>query len=358
LIIVSHHPIKIKRKRAWIGVIWSYSGFVVGWYILHLLYGDRIWWLGLLNAIAPWLFAPLLLLLPLALLTISARRYTPLLYGPLLAPIILFLALYGPFFAPVRTTAHAANDPSLTVLSFNIWAGSRAQATIDVIAANGWPDIVALQELTPPMAELILAKVGDHYPYHLLDITPYHYGLGIFSRFPLTMVDSSAFADSALRVQIATVYPTPATQQPFTFYNLHLSFGDVLYDLGHGAVVRNKIATGYQTRLDLTQKLVQDVQNRAGPVLIAGDFNSTPQSDVYTTMTTYLTDAYRAAGWGFGFSYPTHAADIRRVSFLPRLFRIDMIFFNEEFSAVRSWTSSVYGESDHLPMVVRLIWTN
>lgn len=358
MIKVLHYPIKIKRKRVWIGVIWSYSGFVVGWYILHRLYGDRIWWLGLLNAIAPWLFAPLLLFLPLALLTISARRYAPLLYGPLLAPIILFLALYGPLFAPVRTTAHAANDTSLTVLSFNIWAGSRSQATIDVIAANGWPDIVALQELTPPMAELILAKIGDHYPYHLLDITPYHYGLGIFSRFPLTMVDSSAFADSALRVQIATVYPTPATQPPFTFYNLHLSFGDVLYDLGHGAVVRNKIATGYQTRLELTQKLVQDVQNRVGPVLIAGDFNSTPQSDVYATMTTYLTDAYRAAGWGFGFSYPTHAADIRRVSFLPRLFRIDMIFFSAEFNAVRSWTSSAYGESDHLPMVASLTWTN
>jgi vancomycin resistance protein VanJ len=358
LIIALNYQIKINRKRTWIGTIWSYCGFVVGWYILHLLYGDSIWWLGLLNAIAPWLFAPLLLLLPVTLVTIGTRHYVPLLYGPLLAPIILFLALYGSLFAPVRTTARAASDPSLTVLSFNIWAGSRSEATIEVIAANGWPDIVAIQELTPPMAELILEKVGSHYPYHLLDITPYHYGLGIFSRFPLTMLDSSAFADSALRVQIATVYPTQAMQQPFTFYNLHLSFGDVLYDLGHGAVVRDKIATGYQTRLELTRKLVQDVQNRVGPVLVAGDFNSTPQSDVYATMSTYLTDAYRAAGWGFGFSYPTHAADIPRVSYLPRIFRIDMIFFSAGFRAARSWTSSAYGESDHLPVVTRLLWTN
>jgi len=358
LSIVLNHPAKIKHKRAWLSIIWSYSGFIVGWYSLHLLLGDRIWWLGLLNAIAPWLFAPLLCLLPLALLTINTHHYNPLYDAPLLLPTILLLALYGSIFVPLRTSAHAASNPALTVLSFNIWAGSRSEATIDVIAANDWPDIVAIQELTPPMAELILEKLGSRYPYHLLDITPYHYGLGIFSRLPLTMLDSSAFADSALRVQIAQVHNDDATQHSFTFYNLHLSFGDVLYDLGHAAVVRNKITTGYQTRLELAQKLVQDIEKRMGPVLVAGDFNSTPQSDVYATMTAHLTDAYQAAGWGFGFTYPTHAADIPRVSYLPRLFRIDMIFFNSGFSAARTWTSPVYGESDHLPVVARVSWAN
>ncbi len=342
---------KTKHKRIWMGVLWCYSGFISGWYILHLLYGDRIWWLGLLNAMAPWLFAPLLLLLPLTLRTWNARFY-----GPLLAPALLFLLLYGPLFAPVHSPAQASSATTLTVLSFNIWAGSRTEKTAQVIADNGWPDIVALQELTPQMADVLIEMAGHHYPYHHFDITPYHYGLGVFSRFPLTVLDSSQFADSALRLQVVKVHAGDTDDQSFTLYNLHLSFGEVLYDLQHGAVVRNKIAVGYQTRQALTQMLVADVQKRIGPVIVAGDFNSTPLSDVYQLMTKHLTDAHRAAGWGFGYTYPTHTNDISEMRFLPRLLRIDLIFFSAEFSALRCWVSQTYGKSDHRPVVATLQW--
>lgn len=342
---------KTKYKHTWMIIPWFYSTFIVGWYILHLLYGDRIWWLGLLSAIAPWLFGPLFILFPLTLRTWRAGFY-----GPLLAPLLLFLILYGSLFAPVRSPAHASSNTTLTVMSFNIWAGSRTEKTAQVIADNGWPDVVALQELTPQMADVLIEMAKAHYPYHILNITPYHYGLGVFSRFPLTALDSSQFTDSAMRLQIVKVDSGDTHAQSFTLYNLHLSFGEVLYDLQHGAVVRDKITVGYQTRQQLTQMLMADVQKRTGPVIVAGDFNSTPLSDVYQLMTSHLTDAHRAAGWGFGYTYPTHTNDISDTRFLPRLLRIDLIFFSAEFSALRCWVSETYGKSDHRPVLATLQW--
>ena len=158
---------KIKQQQIWMGVIWFYSGCIIGWFSLHLLYGDRIWWIGLLNAIAAWLFTPLFILLPLTLRTRNVRWY-----GPLLAPLLLFLVLYGPLFAPTYSPAHAADDATLTLLSFNIWAGSRTEKTAQVIADNEWPDIVALQELTPQMADVLIEMAGHHYPYHRRPFIP------------------------------------------------------------------------------------------------------------------------------------------------------------------------------------------
>ncbi|MDQ3248737.1 MAG: endonuclease/exonuclease/phosphatase family protein, partial [Chloroflexota bacterium] len=99
---------------------------------------------------------------------------------------------------------------------------------------------------------------------------------------------------------------------------------------------------------------VQDIQTRPGPVIVVGDFNSTDQSDVYQTLTTALTDAHRAAGWGFGHTFPAYAGWWRNLPILTRLVRIDMIFSSAHFRTVHSRVSAMHGESDHLPVVATL----
>jgi len=53
--------------RSVIGVLgWSYLGSLSLWFGLRLLFFDRFWWLALLNTFAPYLFLPIVILLPLA----------------------------------------------------------------------------------------------------------------------------------------------------------------------------------------------------------------------------------------------------------------------------------------------------
>jgi len=127
-----------------IAIIGLYTIFVVLWFILHLLYGDSLWWLALLNVFAPFFFLPLVVLLPLSIFW----RRRPVLIS-MVPPIFVFLWLYGHAFWPFRPQLPITAETPFTVMSFNIWGGSRSAETIQVIQDNGLPDVVAIQELTP-----------------------------------------------------------------------------------------------------------------------------------------------------------------------------------------------------------------
>ncbi|MDQ3250396.1 MAG: endonuclease/exonuclease/phosphatase family protein, partial [Chloroflexota bacterium] len=206
-------------------VSWSYSSVIISWFILHQWVGDSIWWLALVNAFTPWLFAPLVGLIPLAL--IARRR---LFYLPLLAPTLFFLLLYGSLFVPVGLripAAHASSTPTqrITVLSFNVWAGSRTDEVAEIIKANGLPDLVAIQELTPFLRDKIIESIGKEYPYRTLDPHTRYRGMGIFSRYPLTVLDTGSLATALSTLQKVEVQ---AGAHRFTFYNVHPHSSNIL----------------------------------------------------------------------------------------------------------------------------------
>ena len=70
---------------------WLYGLIIVSWLTLHTLYGDELWWLALVNALTPLLFAPLIPLLGLAL---AWQR--PLFLAPLTPIAAIFLSLSEP----------------------------------------------------------------------------------------------------------------------------------------------------------------------------------------------------------------------------------------------------------------------
>ncbi len=333
-----------------LGSLWLYTSLLCVWFALHGRYGDGIWWLALINAFVPWLFVPLLIFIPFALWDRRARSWLPL-----LPPLCLCLLLYAGLFMPSGARAQAAGDETLRVMSFNLYNYSIHAATAQVIIDNDWPDIVALQELSPAMANLIIKLVGDRYPYRVLNARSDHRGMGIFSRFPLQPVKPTRLFDPASEIQIVNVYTDEAS---FTFYNVHPHSTNVLVYLQYSLPLAKTVTKGYAERLNFVQTLVEDVRARAGPVIVAGDFNSTDQSDVYATLTSRLSDAHRVAGWGFGHTFPAAAKHWRNLLIPARLVRIDMIFYSADFRALASAVSATHGESDHLPVVARLSWAN
>jgi endonuclease/exonuclease/phosphatase (EEP) superfamily protein YafD len=350
---------------------WLYGLLIVTWLTLYTSYGDELWWLALVNALAPLLFLPLIPLLGFALVW-----QRPLFLAPLMPIPAIFLFLYGEQFPLDRMVNGWLDQPQVTVMSFNVWGGSRAPETAAILIDNGLPDIVALQELTPHMVTVLDEVVGREYPFRALVVDEGLLGVGILSRFPLIELDASHLFDLGWKVQIAEV-ETP--EQPLVVYNLHASATNLFHYWHAGSSLAAEVQASYQQRRTFAERLRADIGSRTLPVVVAGDFNSTERSDVYKILTQELVDAHRAGGWGFGHTFPVFSDSYREVPALARLFgekgaprpsqhsplyqlaslrllRIDMIFHSRELTTTRSWVSATHGESDHLPVLATLRW--
>jgi endonuclease/exonuclease/phosphatase (EEP) superfamily protein YafD len=323
-----------------------YAGAIVAWCVLHSWRGDGAWWLAVLNTFAPFFFLPLLLLLPLCLLV---RRRSLWLSAAL--PALIFVWLYGGLFLPARPAALAADEAPLTVMTFNVWAASRSPRTAQALVDGGLPDIVALQELSPDMARVLVEELGHVYPYHAADPRTLGNGLGVFSRYPLRELDASHLTSTWWRVQIVQVQ---VGARAVVVYNVHLPGWSFLLD--GGTSLGNQIQAGVQARRDLARQLAQDIARQPGPVIVAGDLNSTDRGDAYALLAEELADAHRAAGWGLGATYPAEGHSYYGLPFVPTLVRIDMILYSQELMALRSSVGSTHGESDHLPVFAQLAW--
>jgi len=358
-------------KKGYIIGAWLYGSFVFSWLALHTLFGDQIWWLALLNVFAPYFFLPLL-----PLLVVSAYYRTATIYLPVISVALTFFALYGqqlPFHRLLLPSV--INEPTIRIMSFNIWSGSRREETANVIRANHWPDIVAIQELTPTMATLIDEAVGEQYPFRILDFKDGRVGLGIYSCYPLQELNPEIGSDPNWQVQVVQVQ---MPDRSFVLYNVHPYATNVYLYLEQGLSLSNAVRTSYANRLTFVNRLLDDIQQRDTPVIVAGDLNSTEQSDVYKVLTASLADAYRVAGQGFGHTFPVYSASFQEIpplaklaqfvsaktpNFVPRyylnsfrLLRIDMILYSREVSAIKSHVSSIHGESDHLPVLATMQW--
>jgi endonuclease/exonuclease/phosphatase (EEP) superfamily protein YafD len=291
---------------------------------------------GLISLIRTALVAmlfPSIILLPINLLL---RRWQIAALTAL--PIIGLVAVYAPLFIP-RSQPAIEGIPVLKVLTLNLHQpadpaslNELADAILEIDA-----DIVAVQELGPNSRETFGPLLEDLYPYQALyaDENYGGSGQGILSKYPI--VDEEYWKaggpwNGNLRVEIEI------EDQSITIYNIH----------PHPPIER-----GLDPQMDSHANVIREVVNRAeqddGPVLLMGDFNMTMQFEPYRWITASHTDAYRAVGEvGFGFTHP------HGIGFLPPFWRIDYIFYNDQFRGLNARTLSPLDHTDHLPFVVQL----
>ncbi|HTP09656.1 MAG TPA: endonuclease/exonuclease/phosphatase family protein [Anaerolineae bacterium] len=297
----------------------------------------------MLSSFSPLLLLPSLLILPLSL---WRRRWSVMLLS--VPAVAAFLLGYGESFLPRSITINPVAQP-LRFLTYNLHAESVSiQPMLDVIRAAG-ADVVALQEVSPAMAEVLTAQLADEYPYQALhpNFDNPIFGQGVLSRYPIVEDEYWRISLGHQRVKI------DRNGSPLVLYNTHPVHP---FLLGQGRL--------FDMRPH--QLEVQEVLRRStldgGEILIAGDFNMSDQASDYARLTAQFGDTYREIGWGLGWTFPDFTqpnAQPVRTSILSAfgrpVARIDFIFHNDALRPVsaRVWPTS--GGSDHRPVIAEFM---
>jgi endonuclease/exonuclease/phosphatase (EEP) superfamily protein YafD len=274
--------------------------------------GQRTWWLELANAFALLLFAPLLLLLPAALL-IRSRWMA----AAVAAALALFVALFGAHFIPPAAPPPAGTP--LRVMTFNhLFTNERVDEVVAAIRAQQ-ADIVALQELSESVANALRAELSQEYPYQVL-VPGNQSGLGLISRYPF----QSSGEPASVRGQRVTIQ---LAGQMVTLFNIHLPAPYIktrkIRQLGLPVI------TGYDSSTPTRHvgRLVKEVDQVSGPLIVMGDFNTGDREPRYAQLAERMHDAFRETNWGFGFTFPDHKR-MGPFTFPFPLVRIDYVWSN------------------------------
>lgn len=222
----------------------------------------------------------------------------------------------------------------LRLMTYNVlYSTDNTDQIVALIEAKD-PDIIALQEVTWDISERLIAELADTHPHYVMREGSRWLEVMIISRYPLTKVP---IPDAAWRTISAEVESPGGT---ITVWNTHPR-----------PTIRPR---GWQSQVETMMTIANELPNESNPVIVMGDFNTTPGTTTYNAIAAHLTDVHRAVGWGFGFTF----ADFGAISFLPSVFqaigpvvRIDYIFVSDEFTPVKTWVESHGYGSDHLPVI-------
>jgi endonuclease/exonuclease/phosphatase family metal-dependent hydrolase len=253
--------------------------------------------------------------------------------GVLLIAFILVAIRFIPNFTPPLESTSL--DNGLKVMSFNVFQrNTDIDALVELILEHE-PDILALQELTPEISEQMVSKLVEVYPYHLPVYLDDMDGQGVLSRYPIRQL--SNLPDYRYqRVQVDT------PEGSISVFNIHSP-----------KLLPFKWKEDWHIQRSFFESLLAEIANADSPIIVLGDFNTTPQSEHYALLTGDLTDTFIESGWGLGFSYP--ARPKLGISLPTPIVRIDYIFISNHFTSNDTRVLKESSDSDHRPVVSELI---
>ncbi|NMO53909.1 hypothetical protein HH310_22350 [Actinoplanes sp. TBRC 11911] len=256
---------------------------------------------SLLDSVLPWLAAPILLLVIVAVVT---RRVGVI--AAALVPVVVWVVL----FAPTLTDRAQAGGHDLRVASLNLGKATAGEALPPLLAEH--PDVIVLEEITAANRRSVTKTLADAYPHHSETGT-----VAVFSRFRLSDTEPVDIHIGWTRA-IATTIATGAGPVRVVAAHLASARADMTADRD-----RTVAALAAAAHADPSPRLV-----------LAGDLN-TATTDRQFAAFAPLRDSQQQAGSGFGFTWPSALPMLRPDHILAR-----------GLTARNSWVLRVPG-SDH-----------
>ncbi len=275
---------------------------------------------------------PLLILLPWSVL---ARRWRLFLANITVAAA--FLLTFLGFNIPFGSAGHSASSP-FRLMTLNTRVGINGVDKIVRLVESESPDILCLQETRgwrgnpdplPPILRRLpgwnMARAGD---------------VATVSRHPIEQVKSYPMLPLMDRAALQTTIRLP--QGSVTIFNVHYNTNYRRRPEPNRSGLP-RLSLRALARWEQTSVVLNAADPVAGPRIVAGDFNNPPRGLTYARLSERFTDSFRAAGWGFGYTFRSD---------LP-LMRIDYIFTSPEIGVAgcRSLDSDA---SDHRAVVADL----
>ncbi len=315
-------------------IAWLYVILFSVWILLRFLFFDSFWWLALINTVALYIFVPLIIFLPFALLC----RYWRLFFA-LCFPLGLFIGLYSSFFLPSLSAPITQNQPTIKAMTFNMLFNNDDYDSIAKMVAENKPDIIGLQEVRSQTAPILKKRFAKDYPYSAFHPVELNHNVGILSRFPI---------DKFITL------PAPPIQRAIQV-TLRLNNGEpieaIVAHLTPNYPVNKFMQLAeywYKSRAAEVSYLSNIVKQYDEPTILMCDCNFTDTSETYSQMQNFMSDSFHQAGSGFGHTF--------KGKFFP-VGRIDYIWHTKKLQAIDAYVGKG-GGSDHLSAIAKLQLVN
>jgi vancomycin resistance protein VanJ len=339
-----------QKAPAWLlTLLFSYGALLAALAVLNRLGPDR-WWFGDFNLYLPqvvWLVPGI----PLAFICLKvARRWT-------LLPLCCMVWVLGPlmgFCWPAYREPAPVPGVALRVMTWNVHHGEHDRlaglALIHDIDGNQ-PDVVFIQAT----GNLLKGPLGEYFRNWNIQSQGEHV---IASRIPLVKVAEPAIAVSGKNVDCLRCRVRLGSSLT-TLYSVHfesprVGLGSLMASRKNLSSVSESIemlGRNVATRFNQSLLVSELVSREKGPVIVAGDFNSTDASVACANLRDVgLHDAFAEGGRGYGYTYGHFIRHELRYSWM----RIDHIMMSAQLRARRSWTGT-WEASDHRPVIADLV---
>ncbi len=314
-------------------------------------------------------FIPLLGINLLLLLAALLRR-SPSAWITVVA--ILPSLLYSELFVKIGNSEEEspAEGAALTIESYNIGMFSSADGNISRDECRmemarhlkeHSPQIVCLQEFFAEsniQADTIFSQY-PHRHYHLFKARNGKlFGNMILSMFPIAEKGRLSFPNSTNLSIYADIEHAGETLR---IYNNHLesynvSFMALVHKFGSGKEISSdelkrdivdtheKMKGTFIKRSEQVGKIIGHINKTQLPTIICGDFNDTPMSYTYHTLSKHRQDTFEEAGSGFGGTFRP----------IWPLLRIDYILVPKEAACIRHTLHKIK-LSDHYPTIAEIV---
>ncbi len=321
---------------------------------------------------------------PIALLGL-AYPYVLLIFGALSVLLLLFkkykwLVLnlliifigWNDVSKHIQFNVNQQDEYDLRVMSYNVklfdlynWKENKIQKHKILSEISAYqPDIVCFQEFYfdnqefPIDSVAIALKMPYYYVADNAVVLGFqHFGQAIFSKYPIKnkelirypeTTNMSIFCDVQINPkQTVRVYSNH--MESYRFSNSNLGLMKDLKQAKEPQIEQVKsiyehLYKGMVKRAYQAEKISAHLNSSQYPVIITGDFNDTPNSFVYQTISDGLKDAFVEAGLGIGKTYDSDFIHLR----------IDYILYQTPFKCV-NYQRLDLDISDHYPIIADFV---
>jgi len=327
------------KRRSLLGVLTVANlVFLLLLYASERFIAERCWLTTLVTYAPQQLFGlPVLVLLVWSV----GRRHWKIASMNAVAMLFFLVAVLG-FSIPLHSRDHGAG-PSVRVMTYNIHHMPRGVSSIADEVKAARVDVVCFQEANSdgrgrdPKVELTRLLTGWN---HVSSGE-----LAVFSRFPIT--GSKVHYPP---VELSRVYLEVGLNvrgRRLIVIALHLSTAADASSLAHHhGSTASYLRGSTRVRSQQVNAVLEIARGIAGPIVIAGDFNTPPRGRIYRRIAGSFKDCFAYAGWGFGNTFRSD---------LP-VMRIDYIWAGDGLAPLHAEVLPLKG-SDHRPVIADVCFT-